>query len=240
MGAGDTARPRIVLQQEDHPEMKTKALALTLLASTALAACAAGSAQNTAGGSTYEVTITNNSNQVVTPPLVIAHTDAFSVFKLGEPAGAELAEQAETGNPAPLADKARGMADVGNVAVGPDVLPPGQSVQLTLSADAGVKYLSATGMLATTNDAIFAVSSFALPATGEVTINAEIYDAGSEANNELCSHIPGPPCAGDSGNANLAGEGTVLSHPGLTGVGDLDAAALGWSDSPVQITIRKL
>lgn len=219
--------------------MKARAIAATLLASTALAGCAAVSAQDSAGG-TYEVTVTNNSNQVVTPPLVIAHTDAFSVFQVGEPASAELAEQAETGNPALLADKARGMADVGNVAVGPDVLPPGQSVQLSLSADAGVKYLSATGMLATTNDAIFAVGSFALPASGEVTIGAEIYDAGSEANNELCGYIPGPPCAADSGNANLSGEGTVQPHPGLTGVGDLDAAALGWSDSPVQITIRKL
>lgn len=220
--------------------MKVRALALTLLASTALAACAAGSAQDATGGSTYEVTITNNSNQVVTPPLVIAHTDAFSVFELGEPASAELTEQAETGNPAPLADKARGMADVGNVAVGPDVLPPGQSVQLTLSADAGVKYLSATGMLATTNDAFFAVSSFTLPASGEISIDAEIYDAGSEANNELCAYIPGPPCAGDSGNATIDGEGTIQPHTGLAGVGDLDKAALGWSKAPVQITIRKL
>ncbi len=219
--------------------MKVRALAATLLASTALAACAAVSAEDTVGGA-YEVTITNNSNQVVTPPLVIAHTDAFSVFKVGEPASAELAEQAETGNPASLAEKAQGMADVGNVAVGPDVLPPGQSVQLTLSADVNSKYLSATGMLATSNDAFFAVGSFELPASGEVTINAEIYDAGSEANNELCSHIPGPPCAGDSGNASADGEGAIQPHQGLAGVGDLDKAALGWSKAPVQVTIRKL
>ncbi len=220
--------------------MKAKTIAAVLLASSTLAGCAAVSAEDTASTGTYEVTVTNNSNQVVTPPLVIAHTDAFSVFELGKSASAELAEQAETGNPGPLADKARGMADVGNVAVGPDVLPPGESIQLTVTADARIKYLSATGMLATTNDAVFAITAFELPENGEVTIGAEIYDAGSEANNELCSHIPGPPCAGDSGNANVAGEGTVQPHTGLTGSGDLDAAALGWSGTPVEVTIRKI
>lgn len=69
---------------------------------------------------------------------------------------------------------------------------------------------------------------------------ADIYDAGSEANNERCSHIPGPPCADTSGNAQASGEGAVPAHRGLTGAGDLDAAALGWSGAPVQITIHRL
>ncbi len=215
-----------------------KAFAAALLATAALAGCTAIGAEDQTAR-TYEVTVTNNSNQVVTPPLLVAHTDAFAVFKLGEVASEELAVQAETGNPGPLAEKARGMADVGNVAVGPGVLPPGESVQLTVVAAPGVSYLTATGMLATTNDAFFAAQAIRLPRNGSRTINAGIYDAGSEANNERCSHIPGPPCAEASGNATATGEGVVREHGGLTGAGDLDAAALGWSGSPVQITISK-
>ena len=219
-------------------------IAGALLAGTAVVGCTAiaGDDQvSVAAGaaSAYEVTITNNSSQVVTPPLLVAHTSAFSVFTVGEAASAELAEQAETGNPGPLADKARGMADVGNVAVGSGVLPPGASVQLTVMAEPGVRYLTATGMLATTNDAFFAAQAVRLPGRGSLTVDAGIYDAGSEANNELCSHIPGPPCAEGSGNATAGGEGAVREHRGLTGIGDLDAAALGWSGKPVQITIRK-
>ncbi len=185
---------------------------------------------------TYDVTVTNlTAGRVISPPIIVAHDAGLSVFPAGEPASEELAMVAEDAVHGPL--EAALLGDGADVVVAAGPLPPGHSVTLQITPSAGNDRLSALGMLVTTNDAFFAVSGVPV---GAGTLNAPAYDAGSEANNELCGYIPGPPRATDSGNANLAGEGTVQSHPGLTGVGDLDAAALGWSDSPVQITIRKL
>ncbi len=212
---------------------------LGLLGVSVLAACStAGSGTDTATPTAYDVTITNNSPQVVTPPLVIAHQSGFSVFEVGQPASEALVVQAETGDPSALAAKVGGMADVGDAVAGAGPVPPGQSVTIRVTAGPGARYLTATGMFATTNDAFFGVQSVALPTDSAVkVVGTTIYDAGSEANNELCSHIPGPPCAGDSGNARAAGEGSVQPHPGLTGSGDLDPS-LNWAAGAVQLAIR--
>ncbi|MEZ4630306.1 MAG: spondin domain-containing protein [Deinococcales bacterium] len=64
-----------------------------------------------------------------------------------------------------------------------------------------------------------------------------VYDAGSEANNESCTYIPGPPC----GNANQRaghGEGSVQLHQGLMGVGDISVEMYGWSDPVASIILH--
>ena len=188
----------------------------------------------------YEVEIRNVSRQVVTPPLVVVHSSEIKLFTPGEAASAELATQAETGNPMPLADKLRNLAGVSDVVTGSEPLLPGSAVTFSVSGPAvGAAYLSFTAMLATTNDAFAALNGVPLSrSTGQV-LDAPVYDAGTEANNELCSHIPGPPCAGDSGNAKAAdgAEGFISIHPGIRGVGDLDAALLDWRNPAVQVTV---
>ena len=189
----------------------------------------------------YEVEIRNVSRQVVTPPLVVVHSSEVKLFTPGEAANAELATQAETGNPMPLADKLRGLADVSDVVTGSEPLMPGSSVTLSVSGPAvGAAYLSMTAMLATTNDAFAALNNIPLSRSAGQVLDAPVYDAGSEANNELCSHIPGPPCPGDSGNAKAANgaEGFISIHPGIRGVGDLDAALLDWRNPALQVTVR--
>ncbi len=212
---------------------------LGLLGAGVLAGCAAAGTDTTA----YDVTITNNSSQVVTPPLVIVHQSGFSVFEVGQPASEALTLQAETGDPSALAEKVGGMADVGAAVVGPGPLPPGQSVTIRVAGGRNDDFLTATGMFATTNDAFFGVQKIVLPTDAWATtaVTATIYDAGSEANNELCSHIPGPPCAGDSGNARApdGAEGSVQLHPGLTGGGDLQISDLGWTADAVKLVIRR-
>ena len=118
------------------------------------------------------------------------------------------------------------------------VVPPGESMTIMIDVPEGAKFLSATGMLATSNDAFFGVTKVALPHDGMEMVNAVIYDAGSEANNEACTHIPGPPCAEDSGNARMedGAEGMVQVHAGIMGTMDImkDAA---WMEGAVTITI---
>ncbi len=212
-----------------------------LLGVAVLAGCATA-ATDGGGPQAYDVTITNNSGQVVTPPLVIAHQSGFTVYEVGQPASDALAMQAETGNPSDLAEKVGGMADVGAAVAGPGPVLPGQSMTIRVTAGPGVDYLTATGMFATTNDAFFGVQGIALPNDGATkTVTAIIYDAGSEANNELCSNIPGPPCAESSGNARAldGAEGSVQVHAGLTGIGDLDVSQLGWTSGAVQVAITR-
>jgi len=49
-------------------------------------------------------------------------------------------------------------------------------------------------MLATTNDGFYALNGSAGPTKEVITYYSVAWDAGSEANNERCPFIPGPPC----------------------------------------------
>ena len=58
---------------------------------------------------------------------------------------------------------------------------------------------------------------------------------GTEENNELCTHIPGPACADSSGNSNAGpGEGYIHPHRGIHGIGNISAAVYDWAN-PVAV-----
>ena len=147
------------------------------------------------GGRRYAVTITNLSRgQVITPPVVIVHDEHFRLFVPGDAAIPELAALAEDGNTTPL---------LGLLSTDPSVLaatapsgpiPPGSSVTVEVTARGNYRFVTAAGMLATSNDAFFAVRGERVSASGGRTVEAAAYDAGSEENLELCRDIPGPPC----------------------------------------------
>lgn len=62
--------------------------------------------------------------------------------------------------------------------------------------------------------------------------------AGTEANTELCSDIPGPACDMDSGNMEASpGEGLIAPHGGLVGGGDLDYVTFGFRSRVAEIKI---
>lgn len=212
--------------------------AFALLGASVLAACGTVGAQ-TSGPTAYDVTITNNSPQVVTPPFLVTHPGNISVFTVGGAAVAPLATLAETGSPAELVASIGASPSVGGAVAGDGPVLPGETKTIRVTTTAGADYLTATAMFATTNDAFWAVQAIPLPASGTTNVAATVYDAGTEANNELCSHIPGPPCAGDSSNsrATATAEGVIREHGGLTGSGDLDAAALNWNADDIQIAI---
>jgi hypothetical protein len=64
------------------------------------------------------------------------------------------------------------------------------------------------------------------------------YDAGSERNNELATHIPGPCC----NNPFVRDpEGALIGpHPGIAGVGDLDPAVYSWTGPVAKITVERI
>lgn len=188
----------------------------------------------------YRVTITNaTAHQVITPPLVVSHSQAFQLFAVGSPASNGLAYQAENGDPSLVYGEVLGAAGVMDVQTGSGVVLPGHSQTIDIVAGKKAK-LTLTAMLATTNDGFAALNAVDLPRKS-ATYFAYAYDAGSEMNNESCSHIPGPPCAADSGNARTdSGEGFVTIHSGIYGGNDLNPKQLDWRGPVAVVHVERL
>lgn len=188
----------------------------------------------------FEVSITNTTaHQVYTPTLIVTHADNVSLFKVGQPASDGLAYQAENGDPSVKLAETQGLPGVYDTVIG-GLIPGGTTSSFVITAPKHA-HLSLTAMLATTNDSFVALDNVALPSKS-ATYYARIYDAGSEANNEDCAYIPGPPCAADSGNlrATDGSEGFVSISNGIHGHGDLSAKDLDWNDPGAIVTITRM
>lgn len=223
--------------------------AASLLGGLALAASATTSAM----AQTYEVTVTNLTyGQVITPPLIVAHSKKVQVFEVGEQASEELKILAESGNPQPLAEAMEATAGVFSVATHDGVIPPGQSATIKIHGNWKNRF-SVLGMLATTNDAFIAAQGINPGWRNQFSVDAAVYDAGTEENNELCDFIPGPPCGGASNlTAQENAEGFIHVHRGFHGInvleGDvgnstgegLDGAVLDWRGDAARITIKRV
>lgn len=193
-------------------------------------------------GTTYRVTITNlTRSQPVSPPVVATHNIGFHIFVPGTPAPEPLVAVAEVGDPTPLATALEAIAIVHDVAVGDGPLLPGESTTVEVEARGKAVFLSAVGMLGTTNDGFFGLDAFYLNGPPWLRhTHAPAYDAGSEENNELCEFVPGPPCSGSLERAPDGAEGVVLIHSGIHGVGDLAPEELDWHNPVVRIEIERL
>lgn len=193
-------------------------------------------------GITYRVTITNLTRaQPVSPPVVATHNIGFHIFVPGTQAPDPLVAVAEEGNPVPLAEALEGIGIVHDVAVGDGPLLPGQSTTVEVQARGKAVFLSAVGMLGSTNDAFFGLDGFYLDGPPWLRhTTAPAYDAGSEENNELCEFVPGPPCSGAGSRAPDGAEGVVTIHNGIHGIGDLPEEELDWHNPVVRIQIERL
>jgi hypothetical protein len=194
------------------------------------------------GDRTYEITITNlTRGQIFSPPVLISHNGDFQLFVLGEPAIPELVALAEDGITEDLTGYISTLPSVLDYAVAAGGIPPGQSMTLEITTRGRFRYISAAGMLVTTNDAFFAIRGVRVPSRGERVDEAEAYDAGSETNSEDCAYIPGPPC-GSSGVRDTSGaEGYVHIHAGIHGITDhLVPSMDDWRNPVAEITIRPI
>jgi len=209
-----------------------------LLIASICALGAGGAAADQGGG--LEVTITNLTRaQVISPPVVVVHRKDFRVFAPGDESSEGLAALAENGVPDGLVAELEGEYAVKEVAVAGGPIMPGSSVTVRLGSRSARAQVSVLGMLVTTNDAFFAAQGLDLWWRSTST-DAQVYDAGSEANTESCAHIPGPPCGNPFVSPDEEGEGFIHIHNGVHGVGDLEPQTSDWRGPGARITIRRV
>jgi hypothetical protein len=224
--------------------LQTQFRRIALPAAALIAALTLATAAQAAGGQRYIVSITNlTKGQIISPAVVASHSeDAEPLYVLGHPASAELAKVAEDAQLDDLIDKLSHEADVLDVKVikginGP--ILPGETAWVEVEGLGNHRYISLVAMLVTTNDAFVGISNVQAPANGSVVLMPPAYDAGSEANTEMCSDIPGPPCDGPGVRVTDGAEGYVYIHPGISGAGDLHPSMHDWRNPVARITIKR-
>jgi hypothetical protein len=188
---------------------------------------------------TYQVTIENLSTgfQPLSPAGVAIHHPRADVWSVGAPASAAVAAVAEDANLPVFVDTYGQTRGVWQSFVGGDApIPPGASATFEFEARPGQR-ISLVSMLVNTNDAFTGLDSVKLRG-GERVYEVGAYDAGTEANNELASHIPGP--VGNNPFVRDPEGGVIAHHPGVQGVGDLDPEVHGWDDPVARITIERV
>jgi len=165
----------------------------------------------------FDVTVTNLTRaQIMSPPLVVTHSEDISLFELGEAASGEVAAIAEDAVYDDMLALLGGLSEVQDFAVGADVILPGSSMTVRVVGSRDAPVYSVMGMLVQTNDTFYAI-------TKDLTIEetshlALAYDAGSELNTESCDHIPGPPCDNPGVRVTEGAEGYVYVSPGIHGL----------------------
>ena len=196
------------------------------------------------GYSTIQVTITNLTNAVLfTPILVASHRGNVSIYELGAAASDDLSAIAEGGDVVPLTTTLNADPRVIDVQNSGGVLMPGKSVTVIVNAGHQANRISLASMMLPTNDGFIALNSVRVPKRGNATYFSPGLDAGSEANDELCTNIPGgASCSGVGGSpgANPGDEGYVHVHRGIHGIGDLTADVYDWRNPVAKISITRV
>lgn len=186
---------------------------------------------------TYEITFTNlTPGQGMTAPVVVIHKAQYRLFKLGSKASNGLALLAEDGLTGPLVNSARKNKNVGEVSTGSGP-GPGRSTKMTITVPAGYEYFSFASMLATTNDAFVALNGIHLPES-EGMYYANVYDAGSEENNESDKYVPG--LGAHNARKKKGSERFVHVHSGVHGIADLDPAKYDWRNPGALVEIKRI
>jgi Spondin_N len=221
---------------------------LALSAALAAAALLTGSATaDDDGGSTktWHVTVANLTppgpgapgSQPLSPPLFAVHSGEADVWSVGEIASHGVAAIAEDANNTVLESALPALDGVKTVFTGTGgPIPSGQARTFTVETSGRFNRLSLVTMLVNTNDAFTGLDSLRPRGRGSTQMTIA-YDAGSERNNELESHIPGPCC----NNPFVRDpEGALIRpHEGITGRGDLDPALYDWPEPAARITIQR-
>ena len=199
----------------------------------------------------FEVTLTNlttgepgTGGQVLSPPIFVTHAAGINLAPVGEAASPALVALAENGDTSGLA--ALAAAAGANAMPTADVVPPGGSATVTVTADMVNSSLSVGSMLVSTNDAFIAATDVALfdengdPVSASLDLMA--YDAGSEDNTEMASDIPGPLGLDEAADPPMSNErvptegGVIAAHEGIQGVGDV-TEAFAWEEPTAMLTI---
>ncbi len=199
----------------------------------------------------FEITLTNLTTgdpgmggQILSPPIFVAHAAGINLAPVGQAATPALVALAENGDTSGLATLAA--AAGANAIPTADVVPPGGSVTVTVTADMVNSSLSVGSMLVSTNDAFIAATDVALFDEDGMPISASLdlmaYDAGSEDNTEMASDIPGPLGLDEATDPPMSNErvptegGVIAAHEGIQGVGDV-TEAFAWEEPTAMLAI---
>jgi hypothetical protein len=213
---------------------------LLYVALAAAAVAAAFAIPNVASASqetTWKVTVSNlTGTQPMSPPLFAVHSEDVHVWQPGTIASHVVAGIAEDANNAPAEEalpQVEGVREVFTGEGGP--IPPGESRTYHVTTQDHFDRLSVVSMLVNTNDGFTGLDSLKLHDDGAEVADIA-WDAGSESNNELKSHIPGPCCENPfvrDPNGKL-----ISPHEGITGRGELDPAEFGFSGEVAKFRIE--
>lgn len=191
-----------------------------------------------AGGQVYEVTITNlTKGQILSEPIVYSHRWGYDLFTPGLPAGPELAGVAEDANNEPLLALLTAEPRVHDVGVSDVKVMPGQSTTVRVAIHGNARFISTLGMLVTSNDAFFAATKRA--PNNRNHLYAQAWDAGSEANTQSCTDIPGPPCGNGGVRVEDGAEGYVYTHAGIQDRGSLSSESHDWQNPVARIEVQR-
>lgn len=190
-----------------------------------LAAAVAGfglSDEALARSKAVEVSVTNyTAGQPFSPITCVVHDRTFSIYQLGQAAGAGLESIAEDAIADDLAEEvAQSNGAAKMLVVGDGPIPPGGTDSVVVEMDRR-DLVSCVWMLVNTNDTFSSITGVERPRKRETFHFHRIaFDAGTEANDEQAEHIPGP-CCGDMSRMGMDENGLVLGSPGIAGIGDL-------------------
>ncbi len=214
--------------------------------------------QSAAGGQRlYDVTITNlTSSQPLSPGVIVTHRKDAEVWAVGSPASEGIRQIAENGDELPAVAELTGASGVFQV-VGTGLPPihrlggPGAASRtFRIAARGDANRLSVAVMLICTNDGFTGLSGVKLPGGFKAEEHlTDGYDAGTEANDQLLTHVVDPcgaigpvSVAPDGQNLRTATPGGVIAHhAGIqASTGDLSPAVYGWTDPVARITIQRV
>ena len=188
------------------------------------------------------ITVTNLAKgQILTPAVFITHSaEAPPLFVPGQPASSELAALAEQGSTGGLINKFNAQSGVLEVTTLGAFVRPTKTATVNVKFDASHKLISSASMIEMTNDGFVSLLGAEVPCAGTKTYFLGGWDAGSEANTELCSQIPAPcPTPRRLGSCSVGGaEGAVHVHSGIHGCGGFPSEVYDWRHPVAQITIQ--
>ncbi|WJT10638.1 spondin domain-containing protein [Vibrio harveyi] len=174
----------------------------------------------------YTINVANlTANQPMSPLAILAHNDKYKLFEIGKSSSVELEHLAEGGSNAELLALKDSNDYVYQTLSGNGLVLPGSSDSVTFTVDphkAG--YVSVASMFVNTNDAFvgetgLSLKSLAVGESYEMSMN--IWDSGTELNDELAATIPGPAGGGEGFNAARNDTNDVVAfHAGVVSKDD--------------------
>lgn len=170
----------------------------------------------------FNVEVTNLSNQQPFAPVAaVLHTSGYHGFSLGSMASDGLELLAESGDPSSFIAAADGHNMVLSSVSGTGVIAPGDNETITVQGNSSNPRLSLAGMLVNTNDGFIGLDDIdigGLDVGESLQLHARVYDAGTEANTEAASDVPGQ--GGEGMNAMRDDRDFIVVHPGIVSMND--------------------